>query len=61
MKPAVLQTEIHPELNENKLVQYAREEGIQVTCYSSFGASSYKGIGFAKEDEKPIYENEVIK
>jgi diketogulonate reductase-like aldo/keto reductase len=35
-------------LNEKKLIQYAREEGIQVTSYSSFGASSYQEIGFTK-------------
>lgn len=32
-----------------------------MTSYSSFGASSYFEIGFAKKDEKPIYENDKIK
>lgn len=48
IKPAVHQTEIHAELNEKKLIRFSREEGIQVTSYSTFGASSYVEMGFTK-------------
>ena len=50
IKPAVLQVEIHPELTQKKLIRFAREEGIQVTSYSTFGASSYVEIGMASEE-----------
>lgn len=54
--PAVNQFERHPVLQQNKLVEFCKKEGIQVTAYSPLGAP-----GFA--ENKPsgnLLENEVI-
>lgn len=41
IKPAVLQQEIHPHNTCEKLLRFCRQEGIAVTAYSQFGATSY--------------------
>ncbi|CAO3635895.1 unnamed protein product [Cunninghamella blakesleeana] len=40
-KPAVLQVELHPYLQQQRLVKWVQKQGIQVTSYSSFGPQSY--------------------
>jgi D-xylose reductase len=59
IKPAVLQVELHPELTQKKLLRYCREQGIQVTSFSTFGASSYIELGMATESD-PIFKNQLI-
>ncbi|MBD3674931.1 MAG: aldo/keto reductase [Planctomycetaceae bacterium] len=49
--PAVLQVELHPHLTQQKLLRFCREEGIAVTGFSPFGASSYVPIGMAEASE----------
>ena len=49
--PAVLQVELHPHLTQQKLLRYCQQEGIAVTGFSPFGASSYLSIGMAEESE----------
>jgi D-xylose reductase len=41
IRPATLQIEHHPYLTQKTLVNYAQEEGIAVTAYSSFGPLSF--------------------
>lgn len=45
VKPAVVQVEIHPYLSNKGLIDYCHKRDIQVTAYSSFGASSYHELG----------------
>lgn len=44
IKPSVLQVEIHPFLTQKKLIRFCREHGVQVTSYSTFGATSYLNL-----------------
>lgn len=59
IKPAVLQVELHPYLTQQGLVDFCLHNGIAVTAYSSFGASSYVSMGVAKESES-VLEDPVV-
>ncbi|KAJ7492472.1 NADP-dependent oxidoreductase domain-containing protein [Mycena latifolia] len=41
IKPQALQVELHPYLTQDALVDFAKEHGIAITAYSSFGPQSY--------------------
>ncbi|CAI7587188.1 unnamed protein product [Penicillium pancosmium] len=41
IRPAVLQIEHHPYLTQTQLIQFAQDEQIAVTAFSSFGSQSY--------------------
>lgn len=43
IKPAIVQNELHPHLTNERLVKFARQQGIQVMAYSSFGDLSQGG------------------
>ncbi|CAM0137140.1 hypothetical protein VKS41_008304 [Umbelopsis sp. WA50703] len=45
IKPAVLQVELHPYLQQTALVNWVQEQGIQITAYSSFGPASFVSLG----------------
>lgn len=60
IKPAVLQVELHPYLTQENLVTFCHVEGIAVTAYSSFGASSYIPMGRSTQSESCL-EDPVIK
>ncbi|ODQ60791.1 hypothetical protein WICANDRAFT_40273 [Wickerhamomyces anomalus NRRL Y-366-8] len=62
IKPVALQIEHHPYLVQDRLIQYAQSQKIQVVAYSSFGPLSF--IELDSELAKttpPLFENEVIK
>lgn len=53
--------ELHPYLQQKRLVKWVQDQGIQIMAYSSFGPISYLEMGGKAKDAKPLLENEVIK
>lgn len=51
IRPSTLQIELHPHNTQEKLVRFAHEQGLQVTAFSVFGASSYLELGMAQDDD----------
>ncbi|KAI9480849.1 MAG: 4-dihydromethyltrisporate dehydrogenase [Benjaminiella poitrasii] len=60
-KPATLQIELHPYLQQDPLVKWVQEQGIQVTAYSSFGPSSYVVFSDTAKTIPTLFEHDVIK
>lgn len=61
VRPATLQIEHHPYLVQPTLLQLAKEEGIAVTAYSSFGPQSFIELGWEKAKDTPVlFEHDVI-
>ena len=50
IKPAVLQVEMHPLFTQEKLLRYAREQGIQTMAFSNLASTSYVELGAAKPE-----------
>lgn len=50
IKPSVLQVELHPYLQQPRLLEICRREGIAVTAFSPFGAASYVSLNMDKGD-----------
>jgi len=59
VKPSVLQVELHPYLTQEKLVRFAKSEGLQVIAYSNLGAGSYVSLGGATEEESVIGREDI--
>jgi D-xylose reductase len=51
IRPSTLQVELHPQNSQQKLIRFAREEGMHVTAFSTFGASSYIEMDMANEKD----------
>ena len=45
---------MHPYLSQQKLLRYAREEGIQVMAFSNLASASYVELQMAGADEAPV-------
>lgn len=62
IRPATLQIEHHPYLVQPELLALAKNEGITVTAYSSFGPASFEEFKMAHATElQPLFEVPVIK
>ncbi|CAO3622162.1 unnamed protein product [Mucor fragilis] len=60
-KPATLQIELHPYLQQTPLVKWVQEQDIQVTAYSSFGPSSYTVFSESAKTATPLLDHDMIK
>lgn len=60
IRPAVLQVELHPYLQQNDLFAYCKREKIALEAYSSLGGVSYTSLGMDKGEnllEDPVLES----
>ncbi|CAN8066042.1 unnamed protein product [Agarophyton chilense] len=60
IKPSVLQIELHPYLQQPRLLQFCKTKKIVVTAFSSFGATSYKSLGMDRGHDL-FQDNTMIK
>ncbi|KAI9287509.1 xylose reductase [Umbelopsis sp. AD052] len=61
IKPAALQVELHPYLQQSTFVKWVQEQGIQITAYSSFGPASFVSLGVDHAIKAaPLLEHDVI-
>lgn len=62
VRPATLQIEHHPYLTQTRLVDYAQQQGIAVTAYSSFGPLSFIELDLKHAKDTPLlFEHGTIK
>jgi D-xylose reductase len=62
IRPATLQIEHHPFLVQQELLNLAKQEGIAVTAYSSFGPASFLEFNMQHAVKlTPLMEDETIK
>lgn len=62
IRPATLQIEHHPYLVQQLLLNLAKQEGIAVTAYSSFGPASFREFNMEHAQKlQPLLEDPTIK
>lgn len=62
IRPATLQIELHPYLQQVELVNLAKAEGIVVTAYSSFGPTGFIELNMdSATGASPLMEHDAIK
>jgi len=59
VKPAVLQVEMHPLLTQQKLLRFARENGLQTMAFSCLGSASYVEIDMAKAEDSLMLNDSI--
>lgn len=59
IRPAALQVELHPYLQQQRLLQFCKREGIVVTAFSPLGAGSYVELGMDGGDR--VLEEDSLK
>ena len=60
IRPSTLQIECHPHLSQDKLIRFAREEGMRVSVFSPMGATSYISLDMATKNDV-LFDNQIIK
>ncbi|KAF4981241.1 hypothetical protein FZEAL_2929 [Fusarium zealandicum] len=61
VRPATLQVELHPYLQQTELVRLAKAEGITVTAYSSFGPTGFIELDMDRaKSASPLMKHEVF-
>lgn len=60
-EPQVLQIELHPYLTQDAMVKLAKQLGIAITGYSSFGPQSYVELGIDKGHKSLMEQDCVVK
>jgi D-xylose reductase len=62
IRPATLQIEHHPYLQQKQLIKYVQNEGIVITAYSSFGPLSFIELNMDSAHNTPtLFEHDVVK
>ncbi|KAJ9570543.1 Aldo/keto reductase family signature 1 [Nakaseomyces glabratus] len=62
IKPVALQVEHHPYFTQEHLVEYCKDNGIQVVAYSSFGPQSYIELNHPLAKNTPnLFHHDTIK
>eukprot|EP01138_Halocafeteria_seosinensis_P014243 gb/GECG01014542.1/.p1 GENE.gb/GECG01014542.1/~~gb/GECG01014542.1/.p1 ORF type:complete len:233 (+),score=27.40 gb/GECG01014542.1/:1-699(+) len=61
IKPANNQIEMHPYLQQKKLVEFCQERGITVTAFSPLGSPDRPNAGNDSSGMPPVLENDVIR
>jgi len=61
IKPSTLQVELHPHNSQTKLIRFAHESGMNVTAFSTFGASSYLELKMASDDDLLLKDPAIVK
>mmetsp|Transcript_7037 Transcript_7037/g.10302 ORF Transcript_7037/g.10302 Transcript_7037/m.10302 type:complete len:565 (+) Transcript_7037:1-1695(+) len=59
IRPSTLQIECHPHLCQDKLIRFAREEGMRVSVFSPMGATSYISLDMATKNDV-LFDNDII-